>query len=313
MAGQNGTATASRDLAIRGWTPGYAKLVKQAVLRPSARAKRDATDAEMALFAEQVQRTGLDPFLKQIYGIYRWNGTLQQEVMQVQVAIDGLRLIADRSGKYEGQTPVYWCDAGGNWSDVWLHEDKSPTAAKVGVYKAGHREPMWAVAHWREYVQTDKQGEVYEMWQRMGALMLGKCAESLALRKAFPADMSGLYTPEEMAQAGDDAIAAADVIPGSASDDGAPSDEDVFKLTVSLAEALIASKAVTTRKLNTELVAAGAKTTDSVQAALASMDRAAVETLGHKLADLQLAHDEKQAAEQAQADESAREGEKQPA
>jgi hypothetical protein len=57
------------------------------------------------------------------------------------------------------------------------------------------------VALYREYVQTDWNGNPTRMWKNMGANQIAKCAEALALRKAFPHDLAGVYTAEEMAQA----------------------------------------------------------------------------------------------------------------
>lgn len=144
-----------------------------------------------AAFIQACHRTGLDPTAKQIYAALiggKWT---------ILTGVDGFRVVAQRSGQYTGQTPIQWTADGVTWVDAWLPElqggkkgDK-PAAARIGILRKGFTEPLMQVVTWAEFGKTTGQ------WNQIPAHMLGIRAETHALRRAFPNDMSGLYTPED--------------------------------------------------------------------------------------------------------------------
>lgn len=142
---------------------------------------RDINDTEFRLFVEIARHAGLDPLLKQIYAIKRGGK------MTVQTGIDGYRSIASRTRLYAGSDDA-----------VFDTEDgRHPNKATVTVYRLvrGQRCAFTASARWSEYDAGTQQ------WGKMPYTMLAKCAEALALRKAFPTELAGMYTDEEMQQA----------------------------------------------------------------------------------------------------------------
>ena len=190
----NQVNTTNRSL-LGVMSPDQVDLIKRTIAQGT-------TDDELALFIQVCHRTGLDPLAKQIYAVVRKDkNSPSGKKMSIQTSIDGFRLIGQRSKEYGGQAGPLWCGSDGVWKDVWLTKDY-PVAAKVGVWRKGFSEPIWGVALWSEFCQVSPwNGEITAMWKNLPTVMLAKCAESQALRRAFPQELSGIYSEEEMGQA----------------------------------------------------------------------------------------------------------------
>lgn len=149
---------------------------------------------ELGFFINVCKMKRLDPFSGQIHVVKRWDSDAGREKMAIQTGIDGYRVIAARTGELAGiDDPIYNSE-----------DEAFPKWAKVTVHRYGRdneKIAYTATARWTEYVQTKKDGGPTRNWNTKPFLMLGKCAEALALRKGFPDELSGMYTDEEMEQA----------------------------------------------------------------------------------------------------------------
>lgn len=163
---------------------------------------KGSTNEEFEIFIMACRKTQLDPFMRQIYAVKRKSKKADGswgETMTIQTGIDGYRLIAERTERYApGAEPTYTYDKDGKLTSATAYIKKQ---TKDGTWHI-----VSASAHLDEYMQTFTDKNTGEkkptgMWVNMQRTMLAKCAEAQALRRAFPAEMSGVYTKEEMQQA----------------------------------------------------------------------------------------------------------------
>ena len=168
-----------------------------------------ATDAELEYFGRVCQRLSLDPFAEQIAFVGRRRkvteerGGRQVEAWRMvhtpQVTVAGRRAIANRTGRLRGIEGPVWCAARGPaaqgaprgplvWLDVWDDDERPPYAARCLVYAEGWQTPANGTAKWVEFAQyiDPERRRLSPFWDKAPSHMLGKVAESLALRRAFP-------------------------------------------------------------------------------------------------------------------------------
>jgi phage recombination protein Bet len=171
---------------------------------------QDAPQSDLDVFLHVSQRTGLDPFAKQIYLLYRrqndriydrgqWRDNWVNKP-SIQTGIDGFRVMRDRACERKGilawLEETVWYDANGDGYGVWLQDDPPVAAKVVVVLSDGRRFP--SVLKFSEYMQTDKGGKPAGKWLTAPSHQLEKCCEADGYRKAFPQDYSGVQLEDAM-------------------------------------------------------------------------------------------------------------------
>jgi len=175
---------------------------------------KDATDAQYENFIRECSERNLMPG-RHVYFQLRSqsekdeNGNWVKSKRPIHISsIDAMRLIAQRTGQYQGQAPpVYIYLDENNFpsikSEVMLPDKDNPDipakpyAVQVSVFRAGFQRPLTATARFEAYATKKFNGGLTDMWDRRGPEQLAKCCESLAIRQAFPEELAGVYIAEE--------------------------------------------------------------------------------------------------------------------
>jgi len=172
-----------RTVKLTGFNSEQVKLVIQTVAK-------GATFPELQMFLYIAKKTGLDPLAKQIH-FTKFKDKSGNLNMTIITGIDGYRSIASKTGEHAGTDDA-----------IFDSEDNpKPKKATVTVYRLvkGKKEAFTATTRWDEYFPSMASKQF--MWNKMPYSQLAKCAEALALRKAFPNVLSDVFVEEEMDQA----------------------------------------------------------------------------------------------------------------
>nr|DAI60133.1 MAG TPA: recombination protein [Caudoviricetes sp.] len=148
--------------------------------------------AHLEAFFTTAQAMQLDPRLKKDIVLIERKSKKGGKTYNIQVGIAGYRKsarkIADSKGLSIKVSPWKYAGEDGQWRELWsFKRDGMPLAAQVTVYRDG--EPFVQTAMWDEFAQTFNDGNPMALWASKPSYMLGKTAESLAWRQAFPEEM----------------------------------------------------------------------------------------------------------------------------
>lgn len=174
----------------------WVKLIQQQLFSSKG---HEPTMEEMLYYAQTCQATGLNPAKREIYAIYRKVDGVPK--LTIQAGIDGMRMVAERSGNYGGSKEPEFTYSEENKIFVsdFGKQKLVPNTAKVTVVKViqGHLIETTRTAQWDDYYPGD--GAKGQMYRKFPEVMLAKCAEAQALRVAFP-NLGKVYEEAEIAE-----------------------------------------------------------------------------------------------------------------
>lgn len=150
-----------------------------------------ATNEQLLLFVHKCVTAGVHPL----------DGLIHPMVIDGKVvfvsSIDYFRSAAEDTGEYDGQDPPEF--SGECEIPVPNGTITVPEQATVNVYRKGFSRPFVGIAIWSEFFPSMEKKQF--MWKKMPKVMLAKCAEGQAFRRAFPKKLNKFYAEEEMHQA----------------------------------------------------------------------------------------------------------------
>lgn len=146
---------------------------------------KGANASEFAMFLEVCKSSGLNPFRKEIWFVK----DQRTQAVQMMTGINGYWSIANSHPEFDG-AETGMINSDGEWVKSVSGNDF--IGAWCRVYRKDRRMPLEAEAMLSDY----RKG--FGLWNSAPRIMIKKVAESIALRKAFPQQMNGLYTQEEM-------------------------------------------------------------------------------------------------------------------
>ena len=193
--------------ALVNWSDKQLDLIRRTVAK-------DADADEFRHFIHICQHTGLDPLKRQAYCFVFHRDDPKKRQMVPVVAINGFRAIAARTGNYRPDNRAPRIEY-----DESLKSDTNPLGivrAEVSVFQFSHGQWFEVVgeANWEEYApivdewngrgdERRKTGRRIldprkDAWSRMPRVMIAKCAEAQALRRAWPDSFSAIYEESEV-------------------------------------------------------------------------------------------------------------------
>lgn len=191
----------------------------------------NVTDQEVMLFLSLCKFQKLNPFLRDAY-LIKYGNSPATMVVGKDVLLKRARRNPDYIGKQAGVIvqDIETGEITEREGTFYISGKERLLGGWAKVFIKGYDVPEYAAVSFAEYAGRTRDGKLNSQWATKPATMIRKVALVHALREAFPEELGGMYSPEEVPSAGEivldetpivDAISA-DAVPAAAIPEAPP-------------------------------------------------------------------------------------------